>query len=173
MPNPTSPMRARPAPPEVARQVPKQPRRAPKSGRPSKILDAKVVEQVISYIRAGAYDWVAAQAAGLDRHTFRNWMRRGEQGEQPFLAFFARVGRARAEARIVREIKVAEKDPLAWLRLGPGRERPGEPGWTDSHALTGPEGGPVVTATASEAEIMERFDRMAAQFEARKAAKER
>ena len=30
-----------------------------------------------------------------------------------------------------------------WLRYGPGRERPGEPGWTDSAQLSGPECGPV------------------------------
>ena len=30
-----------------------------------------------------------------------------------------------------------------WLRFGPGRQRPGEPGWTESRELLGQDGGPV------------------------------
>ena len=46
----------------------------------------------------------------------------------------ARLGArvARAQARAQREAAVAQQNPLAWLRMGPGRERPGEPGWTDA-----------------------------------------
>ena len=39
---------------------------------------------------------------------------------------------ARSEARIVAKIEVRKMNPFHWLRYGPGRERSGEPGWTDS-----------------------------------------
>lgn len=46
--------------------------------------------------------------------------------------FADRVVRAHAQARLSREIAVANTNPLAWLRLGPGRDRgPDEPGWTE------------------------------------------
>src|SRR5262249_19759838 len=36
-------------------------------------------------------------------------------------------------------------EPLAWLRMGPGRDRPGEPGWTDAPPTeaTGSGGAPL------------------------------
>lgn len=34
---------------------------------------------------------------------------------------------------------MARTNPLAWLRYGPGRERAGEPGWTESREVTAPE----------------------------------
>ena len=39
--------------------------------------------------------------------------------------------------------EVRRDNPLAWLRYGPGRERPGEPGWTESREILGQDGGPV------------------------------
>ena len=99
----------------------------------------------MEYTRAGAYDHVAAQAAGIDPSTLRRWMERGAQGRQPFRDFAHDVAQARAQARVAAEIEVRRDQPLAWLRYGPGRERPGAPGWTQSvqHERSGPEGGPI------------------------------
>ena len=85
---------------------------------------------LIETIADGAFDWVAAEAAGIGRRTFYDWMRRGEAGEQPFAELLTAVRRARASARVGAERTVRKRDPLAWLRLGPGRERADEPGWT-------------------------------------------
>ena len=48
----------------------------------------------------------------------------------------------RAEARAAAEVEVRRDNPLAWLRYGPGRERPEESGWTQSvqHEHAGPAG---------------------------------
>jgi len=89
-------------------------------------------------IRRGAFDWVAAQAAGISPTTFREWMARGEgrDPERPemkeYAAFAAQVRQARAIARSKAEITVRQDNPLAWLRYGPGREKTNEPGWTES-----------------------------------------
>ena len=105
------------------------------AGRKSK-LTPDVEQQIVAYIRSGAFDWVAAQAAGIGRTTFYRWMQAGENGEGPYDSFYAAVREARAVARVAAEMEVRNNNPLAWLRYGPGRARPGEPGWTESHELT-------------------------------------
>ena len=83
---------------------------------------------------------MAAEAAGIDRKTFYRWMKRGEQGEAPFAELKTQVDRARARTRIGAEHRVRDEHPLAWLRLGPGRERKGRPGWTEAvEPLSEPE----------------------------------
>lgn len=99
------------------------------------LLDPQIECRIVKAIYAGAFDWVAACAAGISRSTFYDWMQRGRAGEPPFSDFSDKVDQARAQARLAREIKVARTQPLAWLRYGPGRERPGEPGWTENHDL--------------------------------------
>ena len=71
----------------------------------------------------------------------------GEEGGRPFRQFRQDVRAATAEARATAEAEVRRIDPFRWLRYGPGRERPGEPGWTESTQVnaqvSGPDGGPV------------------------------
>ncbi len=112
--------------------------------RPTK-LSGEIQRTIVEYIRAGAFDYVASQAAGIDVSTFRRWMERGKGGRAPYKAFAAAVAQARAEARVAAEIEVRRDNPLAWLRFGPGRERPDAPGWTQSvrHEHSGPEGGAI------------------------------
>lgn len=117
------------------------------------LLTPQVHTTIVSYVRSGAYDWVAAQACGIEPRTFYNWMAWGEKGNPRYVQFFHDVRKARAEARVVAENEVRRDNPLAWLRYGPGRERPGEPGWTESHQLTGEDGAPfVVTVKWPESE---------------------
>jgi hypothetical protein len=97
--------------------------------RPIK-LDGQVLQSLVSHIRRGAYDWVAAETAAISRRTFYRWLARGQQGEAPIAAFAAAVHQARAAARAEAEEWVFANNRLAWLRLGPGRERHGELGWT-------------------------------------------
>jgi hypothetical protein len=94
------------------------------------LLTPETWKAIVEAIRAGAFDWVAAEAAGIGRRTFYDWLKRGESGDQRFVRFLADVRQARAEARAGAEWAVHKRDPLAWLRLGPGREREDEPGWT-------------------------------------------
>lgn len=113
-------------------------------GRRTK-LTAEVQEGIVDLIRQGAYDYQAAWANGIDDSTFRRWMRAGERGNPIYRPFCAEVRQARAEARTAAEIQVRKDNPLAWLRYGPGRERPGEPGWTESSKveLTGDKTKPL------------------------------
>jgi hypothetical protein len=99
------------------------------TGRRS-LLTEQVTAKVVEAIKGGAFDWVAAEAAGIGRRTFYDWLARGERGDRRYIEFVVRVRQARAEARIRAESLVRQRDPLSWLRLGPGRERDDEPGWT-------------------------------------------
>ena len=113
------------------------------AGRRTK-LTTEVHQQIVAFIRVGAYDWVAAEAAGIGKSTFYRWLARGEQrADAPYRAFYEDVRQARAQARVAAETDVRRDQPLAWLRYGPGRERPGAPGWTESHTLQGADGGPI------------------------------
>ena len=88
---------------------------------------------IVAAIRAGSFDWVAAEANGINRETFRVWMRKGERDKRkPYAAFSTDVRTARAQARLSAEIEVRKDEPFNWLHFGPGRERPGETGWTEA-----------------------------------------
>jgi len=90
---------------------------------------------IVKLIRQGAYDYQAAQASGIDASTFYRWMKAGEKADSVYHQFCTEVQQARAHARTGAEIEVKKGNPLAWLRYGPGRERPGEPGWTETTKL--------------------------------------
>lgn len=100
--------------------------------RPS-LLTPERHKAIVAAIRAGAFDWIAAEANGIDRQTFKLWMRKGAQTKrEPYLSFVRDVRTARAQARLSAEIEVRREQPFSWLRFGPGRERDGEEGWTES-----------------------------------------
>ena len=100
------------------------------AGRKTK-LTAAVLDTVIAHIRAGAFGWVAAEAAGISERAFYYWISRGERGEQPYARFEAEVRRPKAQARLDAELRVHRQAPLAWLRYGPGRSQRAHPGWTE------------------------------------------
>jgi hypothetical protein len=79
---------------------------------------------------------VAAQACGIASSTFYLWLQQGDAGDPQFVEFSEDVRRARAESRLAAEVEIRRDDPQFWLRCGPGKERPGEPGWTDRPAQT-------------------------------------
>jgi hypothetical protein len=101
-------------------------------GRPN-LLTPERRAGIVAAIRAGAFDWIAAEANGIDRETFKLWMRTGTRTKkEPYLSFVREVRAARAQARLSAEIEVRKGQPFNWLRFGPGRERDGEAGWTES-----------------------------------------
>lgn len=95
-----------------------------------------IIEKILEALRRGVYEWVAAQQAGIHPDTLSAWKKKDPELRR-------RVEQAKAEARAKAEAWVYEKDPFRWLRFGPGRERPGVPGWTDRVEVTGPGGGPL------------------------------
>lgn len=128
-----------------------------KAGRKT-LLTPEREAQILASIRAGAFDWVAAQAAGVSAPTFYRWL---ADKRQPYRAFAEKVAEARAIARLSVEIEVRKKSPEFWLSRGPGRERPGEPGWGEKTTVehTGPGGGPV--KTESQAQVIHDDSRVA------------
>jgi hypothetical protein len=96
-------------------------------------FDPEKAEAILVSIRAGAYPQVAAEAAGVHRKDFLDWVARGEnpkaRSRAKFRTFAAKVREAMASARLQVELDVREKDPRFWLKHGPGREKPDYPGW--------------------------------------------
>lgn len=111
-------------------------------GRRTK-LTPETSQRICAAIRAGAFDWVAAEASGIGRSTFYQWIAFGESGRKPYREFVDNVREAQAQARTSAELEVRKTNPLAWLRLGPGRDRKGAPGWTEQVELSGPDGEPI------------------------------
>ena len=96
----------------------------------------EIQRTIVSYIEAGTFDYIAAEAAGIDERTFRDWVARGEgrhpdRVPTPALTGFARAVReARARGRAAREIEIAAKEPKFWL-THQARSKPGREGWTE------------------------------------------
>jgi hypothetical protein len=80
----------------------------PKVGRPTK-LDDLLAKRICDSVAAGNTRRCAAQAAGIAYSTLKEWVRRGDEGEEPFAAFLARLEKAdgEAEERHVRNIETA------------------------------------------------------------------
>jgi hypothetical protein len=110
---------------------------AARRGRPlgSVSLTAETQETIVLFLRAGAFESAAAEAAEISIRTFHEWMKRGHGDHSrpitPKLRAFARaVDKARAEARIAAEVRVYKSDPKFWLRYA-ARSKPEANGWTD------------------------------------------
>jgi hypothetical protein len=137
---------------------PKAPRRR---GRPpgSESLTKERYQTILTYIRAGAFDYVAAEAAGVSARTFREWVARGEgthptRGSTPKLRRFAKeVRRAKAEVRAAAEVRMHREHPAQWLKYV-ARTRPEREGWTEPRA--GKAGEP--TSGDSFEERLRRYD---------------
>jgi hypothetical protein len=95
-------------------------------------LTPALQQQIVAWIRAGGYPHVAAEARGISRRTYTRWLRlgRGKNARAPFAGFAVEVHSAAAQARLRAEAAVLEQDPRIWLEHGPGRESPGNPGWS-------------------------------------------
>jgi hypothetical protein len=95
-------------------------------------LTSELQRNIVSFVRAGGYPHVAAEAAGVSRRTFQNWMQRGgrRQAKQPYRGFAEEVRQAAAQAQLRAEIAIFDKRPLDWLKCGPGKENSRRPGWS-------------------------------------------
>jgi hypothetical protein len=96
-------------------------------------LTSEIEQKIVNFIRAGGFPWVAAEAAGIPRKIFHSWLRLGKRrrAKKLYRRFYQSVIEARAHARLTAELETRKNDPRFWLRHGPGREKPGAPGWTN------------------------------------------
>jgi hypothetical protein len=73
---------------------------------------------------------------------FNDWLARGEKqrAREPYRRFAREVRQAAAMCRLVAECAAFKKDPKFWLAHGPGRDRPGYPGWAGEARPNTPDG---------------------------------
>ena len=146
-----------------------QPSPAPqpaRRGRPpgTVALTEEIAQKIVDYTKAGAFDYVAAEAAGISARTFRDWIARGEgthptRASTPKLRRFAqRVAQAKAEARTSAEVRVHRDQPASWLAHA-ARSKPDREGWTTPSVVPGEEG----TGVTSFEERIAEWDRQAAE----------
>ena len=97
----------------------------PAIGRPGDLGDATKVATFLSAIRAGNYQEIACQLAGLSRKTIHDWKERGNAGERPHAEFLAAVkqAEAEAEAEAVADMRIAGKLPQFWTARATFLER--------------------------------------------------
>jgi transposase-like protein len=120
----------------------------------SKKLTAELITEICDYIRQGSYDYVACERVGISQSTFYLWLQQAEaeDADPPLLEFSESVEQARAEARTNAEMRVLQEQPATWLLKGPGREKPGRPGWTNENVVTVNTGDTPIKLTWSDAD---------------------
>ena len=116
-------------------------------GRKTK-LTLELQKEIVDRIKVGAFPWVAAQSCHVPPSTFYRWMASGEKdASSRYREFWEEVRAAAAYARMLAEAEVRKGAAFQWLRYGPGRERPGEPGWTNSAQVDVTSGGKTLEDT--------------------------
>ena len=95
-------------------------------------LTAELETRITASIRAGGYAAVAAQAWGVPEAVLERWLKRGRKknASEPYRSFARNVDQALGQARLRAEMAAYKDDPKNWLKHGPGKERPGKPGWS-------------------------------------------
>ena len=96
-------------------------------------LTPAIQSAVCGYILSGGFPHVAAEAAGIPREVFDRWLQRGcgPHRRKKYRLFYDAILQARAQARLSAESRAIQKDALAWLKCGPGKETTHSPGWTN------------------------------------------
>lgn len=106
-------------------------------------LNRELIQAMCERIRVGTYPYVAAAACGVAKSTFYRWMQTADGKRAPaiYRELRDKICEAAAAARSNAEVRVFRDRPFEWLRYGPGREKPGEPGWTETPQTLRVEGG--------------------------------
>lgn len=94
-------------------------------------LNVERQERIASFIRAGGFPHIAAEAAGLPRELFEEWMQRGKdpRSASRYRNFRVAILQAQAQARLAAETKALQEKPMDWLKAGPGRDTAETVGW--------------------------------------------
>jgi hypothetical protein len=98
-----------------------------KPGRRPEIR-SDITAMIVQKIIAGAFPTVAATSSGVNESTFLRWLRRGRRTRSPkaYRNFYNAIEGAKGKACHDAETRVFTKEPLEWLRRGPGRSRWGD-----------------------------------------------
>lgn len=100
-------------------------------------LTKALIAQITKHIKDGAFDYVACEAVGISQSSFYLWLQQAEEptADEILLEFSESIATARAHARQDAERRVFLEKPDVWLLRGPGRERPGRPGWATESTM--------------------------------------
>lgn len=77
-------------------------------------LTAEIKQKIVGAIASGNYHEVACSLAGIDLAVFKEWMIQGEEGIQPYRAFWEEVKRAEAIAEAKRIQVIAKESESNW-----------------------------------------------------------
>jgi hypothetical protein len=83
---------------------------------------------ILAVIRSGGFVQDAFRVAGVPDRTWQRWMNPSHT-RGIFARLQTKIKQAEAVARVTAAQKVKADDPFKWSANGPGRDRPGEPGW--------------------------------------------
>jgi hypothetical protein len=128
-------------------------------------LTESLRNKILGAVRAGAYPHVAAEAFGVPKRTFEDWLARGDrEGSEEAYTQFARDTReASSVARLLVEAELYKNDPKTWLVHGPGRETSERPGWSVS--VKAAEFAKSVVNVLCIPEVMDVFNQLSELFE--------
>ena len=91
-----------------------------------------MINTIVERIGNGSFPYIAAQSVGIPKSAFYAWVQKGESGRGLYRELWDKSRTAVAVSRTDAEARVFRDTPFQWLCYGPGRERPDEPGWTES-----------------------------------------
>ena len=64
-------------------------------------ITPEIIELIKGYLEEGNYDLIAAQAAGITRQTFYNWIRRGKMDKEGiYFDFYTMVEKSKSEGEV-------------------------------------------------------------------------
>ena len=92
-------------------------------------LTAEVEERIIEALRQGNYRSAACKAAGIDWGCMRNWIRKGNRGEEPYAAFVARCKEAEGESEAALVASIRSHAEKHWVAAAWLLERKYAPKW--------------------------------------------
>ena len=121
------------------------PKSCPPIKKPLFIKRPEIIKEITDAVRVGCYDYIAAQAAGIDPRAFVNWMNWGEAGKEPYVQVYESVKKARGEMErrnltIITKASDKSWQAAAWLLERTSPERFGVRG---KYEHTGKDGGPL------------------------------
>lgn len=116
-------------------------------GRPTDCTP-EVTRRICEALRAGCTRDAAAAAGLVSRTAMATWIRKGNDGVEPYAQFVQEVQRAEDEAEQLLLLTIQAQAPQDWKAAAwiLERRRPHHWGRTQRHELTGADGGPVQLA---------------------------
>lgn len=86
-------------------------------------LDEQTANTICEWVRKGNYIGVSCQAAGIDHDTLNRWLKRAENGEEPFTEFAEELKKADARGEVEAVDMINELGQRSWQALMTRLER--------------------------------------------------